>query len=465
MDRGFSSTGAPVEPGSEGSSYLLVEANGRLSFGFDQQANHSNFGSMYSFGSVACSAIQNGFDWSQLLSFVPNPGTDEHMRLRSDLLEKWSSISLFIEDEICAPGFSFEIYSQIVDVFSRLYPAYGHFEDKANFLSDNFYSFEPDWGFRSYHTAPDFRTLVAEAFGVYRKDLARAVAASSGSAIAIFSHFSGSVTSEEMTKMLLDYSAIDFGAWSSAGNNLEGVLKDIESFNRLSAGLRLRLIRNLIELLTDPQGDEFVLFSLVGDTLLMLNSISDGELKRFRSDRNWEQVHSRAVGLASAEKVSELEPLSFPQELEALDDQILLGTIGLKILRDPIDFLQAGSSAGLNNCMGSAGYYTKAKNGESYCLVGYSKEGLALGVELKRELDGDWKLLQLSGPSNRSVANRSELEGELILRLTGNAPKASRIRLQHQQIEALREVEPDELDELIARIRPLRELNGLAAEV
>lgn len=449
MEQGFDLAGKPVEAESDECRFLLVELQGRPIFRW--KSRDEEFGSMYGFGSVVSIAIRNGFDWTAVLLQIPDPGTDERFQLRDKLLGQWEEISSYIEDELNVQDYSFEAYSQVVELFSRLYPAYGHFEDKISFLSDNFYSFEPAWSFQSYHTAPDFRTMIAEAFGVYRKDLAREVARSTGSAIALFSRFSSSVTIEEVTALFQNYAGSDLRDWSFVGTDLDRAMEDNGSFNRLNPALRLRLIHDFFDSLLKPQSDGFLLSSIVRDTLLMLNSIPASELKRFRSDRNWDQVHSRAVGLASDEDVSGLGPLSFPRELEELDGQSLKDSTGLKLLRSPFDFLRAGSKSGLDNCMGSAGYYTKAKNGESYCLVGYSQDKLTLGIELKQE-DGGWKILQLNGPGNKAIEDRRDIEDELVLKLTGEPAKKVERRIR---AKVLPDYDVGELQLQIARIEAL----------
>ena len=447
MEQGFSMAGTPVAVDSDSCKLILTELNGRPVIRWNNESE--DFGSMYDFGSVACIAIRGNFRWDALVELIPDPGTEERFQLRDKLLGRWDAISAFLADEILnGEVYDFEAYAQIVELFSRLYPAYGHFEDKQNFLSDNFYSFEPAWSFRSYHTAPDFRTMVEEAFGGYRKDLARVVAQSSGSTIDLFSRFSSSVSSEEMTDLLLSYSKEDFRDWSFVGTGVDSTLEDPTHFNRLNHALRLRLIHDFLDTLLKPEGSGFALANIVDDTLVMLQSIPDSELKRFRSDRSWDQVHSRAVGLASDEDVSGLGPLSFPRAIESLEGQSLQNNTGLKILRSPFDFLRAGSSSGLANCMGSAGYYTKAKNGESYCLVGYSEEKLTLGIELQEE-NGSWKVLQLNGPGNKAVAERSVFEEELLLKLNGKTLAEPKPR---GRAKVLPDYQPEELQARINEI-------------
>lgn len=449
MAKGFTDRGLPVEVDSDECGFLLDELNGRPVF--RRNGGREEAGSIYSFGTVACMAMACGFDWAAILEEVPDPATEERFRLRDDLLGRWDDISDFIADEINVKSYSFEAYAQIVELFSRLYPAHGHFLDKCNFLSDNFYSFEPDWRFQTYHTAPDFRTMVEEAFGVYRKDLAREVAKSNGSTIALFSSFSSSVTSEELTELFRTYEHASFRDWSYLGSGLSRALEDVDSFNRLNRGLRIRLIHDLCKSLLEAQEDGFTAANIMEDALVMLRSVPEAELKRFRSDRNWDQVHSRAVELASDEDVSGLEPLSFPAELEALDGQRLQGTTGLKLLRTPLEYLQAGSSSGLANCMGSAGYYTKAKNGQSYCLVGYSSTELTLGIELAVEND-KWKVLQLSGPGNRQLKDRASLQGRLI-ELLAEAKEAGSSKRKSAAPTSEGSEELKEIEALISRLK------------
>ena len=416
MEQGFDRLGKLVASDDPSCSYVLTEHSGRPAFYHSGQGIES--ASMYSFGRLACWAIKaDGFDWQNILELVPDPDTAEKHELKAKLMETEESTIDFVMDEIDPKGISSEVFEQIAELFSRLFPAHGHFEDRWNFLSDNFYSFEPSWSFRSYHTAPDFRTLIEEAFGSYRKDIARAAVSNSGSSLAILTRFSSVLTFEQMVELLERTKSAKCGGWAFLGTSFDTALTNIGSFGRLGGALRLRLVHDLFDRLEADGSDGFITAAVVEDTLTMLQSVPAGELKRFRSDRNWDQVHGRAVELASDEEIEGLDPIDFPRAIEDLDG-LQLSSMGLKLLRTPLEYLRAGSESGLNNCMGKAGYYTKAKKGESYCLVGYRDMKLVAGIELESK-DGRWRVLQLNGPKNAKIEDGAELEDQILLRLNG----------------------------------------------
>lgn len=447
MEQGFDRLGQLVASDDPNCSYVLAEHSGRPVFYHSGQGIES--ASMYSFGRLACWAIKaDGFSWQNILELVPDPDTAEKHELKAKLMETEESTIDFVMDEIDPKGISPEIFEQIAELFSRLFPAHGHFEDRWNFLSDNFYSFEPSWSFRSYHTAPDFRTLIEEAFGSYRKDIARAAVSNSGSALALLTRFSSVLTSEQMVELLERSKSAKCGGWAFLGTSFDTALTHMGSFGRLGGALRLRLVHDLFDRLEADGSDGFITAAVVEDTLTMLQSVPDSELKRFRSDRNWDQVHGRAVELASDEEIEGLDPIDFPRAIEDLD-RVELSSMGLKLLRTPLDYLRAGSESGLNNCMGKAGYYTKAKKGESYCLVGYRDLRLVAGIELEHQ-DGKWRVLQLNGPKNSKIEDRPELEDELLLRLNGEVEE----RKPREQVEQPREIGYGDLVAVVERIEP-----------
>jgi len=425
MDYGLNRSGELVEATSDEAVYMLSVREGRSTISRTQRDEGPC--SMYHFGRIACWTITADFSWKPMLSVLPNPATPEKIQLREKLSEEWEFIHSFIDDEI-GRDISRELFDDILEAFCRLFPAYGHFNDMVNFLSDNYYSFDPSWNFKEYQSASTFQELIEEAFGGYRKDLARAVRKSSGSAISLLAHFKDSITPEQMVKALAMDIPDQCAGWGFLGSRFDEILEDLSSFDLLSPSLRFHLVEDLIQRLqkgADEDGgyDGFETAAIIADTLTMLRSVPTAELKRFRSDRNWNQVHSRAVALASEDEVEALDALALPPVLEALDGETLFQDFRLVLLRRPVDFLRAGSKSGLDNCMGKAGYYTKAKNGESYCLVAYTANKLRAGIELKETNEG-WKVLQLNGPHNGALEEAREIEKELLSRLNGDAKLA-----------------------------------------
>lgn len=425
MDYGLNRSGELIEASSIDAVYMLtVQADRSM---LNRVQRDEGPCSMYHFGRIACWSITADFSWKPTLSVLPDPGTPEKISLQKKLSEEWEVIHSFIEDEI-GRDISRGLFDDILEVFCRLFPAYGHFSDMVNFLSDNYYSFDPSWSFKEYQSAPTFQKLIEEAFGGYRKDLARAVSQSNGSAISLFAHFKDSITPEQMVKALSMDIPDQCAGWGFLGTRFDEVLEDLSSLDLLSPSLRFHLVEDLVERLKSSSHEEagydgFETAAIIADTLTMLQFVPADELKRFRSDRSWNQVHSRAVALASEDDAEALDALTMPPALENLDGELLPGELRLVLLRRPVDFLRAGSKSGLDNCMGKAGYYTKAKNGESYCLVAYADNTLRAGIELSHSREG-WKVLQLNGPHNGAMEDAGDIERELLNRLNGNTSLA-----------------------------------------
>lgn len=447
MEQRFDAVGSPVAAGSDW-SYLLRERDGRMIF---QHRGDSELiaGSMYHFGQLACMAISSGFDWTAVLEALPDPGTSEKEELSSKLLAEEERALDYAFEELSGPRMSLETLRSIIEVYCRLFPAFGHFDDRWIFLSDNFYSFDPTWNYRSFHSAPDFRTLIQEAFGAYRRDLARAVASGAkGSAISLISRFAGILPAEQLAAALEGFSRDNSSGYGFMGTDYDLALESLADFSLLNPALKQRLFLDLLSGVAGDEDNLFLFAALVRDSLIMLSTVPREEYRRFRSDKDWNQFHGRVISLASEERIESLDPLRFPKEISALDGKPLGSTI-LKLLRTPIEFLQAGSKSCLDNCMGKAGYYTRAKNGESYCLVGYQDGKLSFGLELKQE-ESLWSIAQLTGPSNSALEQRGEIEVELLKILNGSEgkvePKAAPVAREIPEL-------PLDLEEIIGQLR------------
>jgi len=450
MEQGFSTAGAPVVAYAEDCAYVLSELNGRAVL-LSRVGEEFAPCSMYDFGRVACTSIALKSSWSAILEHLPDPGSQEKIALSEKLTGDWEQIEDFIREEIRPEGISRELFDELVEVYSRLFPAFGHCSDMAIFLSDNYYSFDPAWGFRGFHTAPDFRTLIEEAFGVYRKDLARAVSKSNGSAISILSYFKDEVSPEQMVKLLGGSELFDgHSAWGFLGATYDEILTELTGFSRLAPTLRFRLIEDLMEQIMvgrerdeDEDANGFSTVNILRDTLVMLETVPEAELKRFRSDRNWDQVHGRAVVASGGTLAPTPEDIPIPRELLGLDGTPMLEHFRLKLLQTAEEFLQAGSKAGLSNCMGKAGYYTKMRKGKSYCFVAQTSSRLVAGIELQRITEG-WKVVQVNGPGNQRLGFAKEIEDELLLRLNGNTElsrEKDRVRLDAERARRMAERE------------------------
>lgn len=409
---GFDLTGASVKTADDNCSHILSVKDGRSQF--YSKSTGVNSASMYSFGLVIGRILEDSktegpYNWDNLLEVLPDPGTDDKIRLQNDLLKLEKEVLYYAENELGVTNISTDDFVKLTEIYSRLFPAFGHFNDSSLFIADNFYGFEPIWKVRDYHSAPTFRILIAETFGTYRKDLARAFSGSNGSAISLLAQFNKSVTPEQAVKLLSIPADRSLWGWGIIGDNLSNVLADLTQFNRLSNTLRYRLIEDLLETfrITD---DGFGVITLLEDTFTMLESVTDADLKRFKSDKTWDQVHGRAIELCSGDGDSKMSRNTIPNEVESLDGAEICST-KFSILRKPVDFHHAGEA--LNNCMAKAGYFTKFRRGKSISLIGFNGESPAVGLEIGLD-DGKWKVLQLNGVNNQMLDNRAEIEEGLL---------------------------------------------------
>lgn len=419
MEYGFTRVGKPTDL-TASDCHLIVEqlSDRTLLYSAETGANSS---SMYIFGRIACWAIKTNADWSQILQRIPDPATQESVDLRKKVFATKVSTMNFIQSEIEENGITESTFDTLAEVYVRLFPAYGNFDDRSCFLSDDFYGFEPHWDNKSFHSAPDFKTMLKEAFGYYRKDLARKVASLSGSSIALFSNFKDTLTAEQLIEVMGEELSNHCGGWAMIGVTIDKAFKDIETFKRLSPSMRLRLAKNFVSML--EAGDGFEATSMVEDCLTMMRSIPDEHMRRFRSDKTWVSAHNRAVNLASEEVVQNIDPIEFPPEILALNEAPISEDWQLKLLKTPWEYFIAGSKDGLDNCMGKSGYYTKAKNGDSYCLVAVDNEdkmSLKAAIEVSKNSNG-WEILQFNGKSNESLDNREQLEDNLSMMLNKRA--------------------------------------------
>lgn len=419
MEYGFDVKGAIVEIDDASCTHVLAVENGRSRF-YTKRIG-INSASMYSFGVVigqllsSASDAKISYNWENLLQVLPDPGTEEKVNLQKGLLKLEKEVHYYAESELNVKDLSTDEYLKLVEVYSRLFPAFGHFRDNSLFVADNFYGFEPAWKFRDYHSAPTFKVLVEETFGTYRKDLAKAFASSNGSAISLVAIFSQSVTAEQSVRLLSIPAAPALWGWGIVGDTLSNALADLTQFNRLSGSLRYRLIEDLLENLRTTE-DGWSLSTMLEDTFTMLETVKDNDLKRFKSDKTWDQVHGRAIELCSGDGDAKMGRNAIPIEVKNVEGVDICST-RFAILRNPIDFQHAGEA--LNNCMAKAGYFTKFRRGKSISLIGFNGENAAIGLEIARD-EGVWKVLQLNGVNNQRVDNRQEMEEVLLKSLNSS---------------------------------------------
>lgn len=418
MEYGFTKNGKPTTIGADDCTIIVKQEKDRTLL-YDSAAGLES-SSMYTFGRIACRVINSKGQWGEVLNRIPDPLNEESVKLREKLISTKHETLEFAKSEIGQP-ISDQLVNDLIESFARLFPAYGIFDDRYNFLSDDFYGFEPHWPHRDFHNAPNFKTLVQEAFGVYRKDLARRVAKLSGSNIALFSNFKNSLTPEQLIELIDEPFSPNLGGWSMLGSNLNTALEDVDSFNRFSPTVRLKLAKDLLASL--EEGDGFDTASTIQDSLVMLKSVPQDCLKRFKSDRTWSTVHNRAISFASDETIRNIDPIVFPSAIDNLDGKSLTSEWKMKVLRTPWEYLRAGSKDGLDNCMGKSGYYTKAKEGKSYCIVAGDERELKAAIEVSYN-EGKWEALQFNGKSNAALPNKEELEDALSMLL--NNQKAER---------------------------------------
>lgn len=423
MEYGFDLNGEQISTDDEKCSHILSVENSRSKF--YSKALGIETASIYSFGVVIGTILSNSYrskvsyNWKNLLEMIPDPGTDDKRILRDALEGLEEGIGNYAKEELGVESIATEDYLNLAELYSRLFPAFGHFRDNEIFIADHFYGFEPTWMLREYHSAPTFRKLVEEAFGSYRKDLARRVAESTGSAISFLAAFKGLITDEQFVELLSVPVRDNFWGWGIIGETIGKTLSDLTQFKRLSNTLRYRLIADLLRTFEETS-DGWTAITMVEDAFTMLESIADSNLKRFRSDKTWDEVHSRAMDLCSIDENGKMDENRVPEEVQKLDGAEICST-RFAVLKKPHEFRAAGEL--LNNCMWKAGYFTKFRKGESISLIGFEGENPVAGLEILVE-KGTWKVAQLNGIDNKALENRSSLEAAALEILNGKAPEA-----------------------------------------
>lgn len=135
----------------------------------------------------------------------------------------------------------------------------------------------------------------------------------------------------------------------------------------------------------------------------------------FKGVKTIEQLHDKAMKM-----IPEITEGSLIEKIDhsiRSNQEVFIPEITSKVelLVNHKEFIRIGKE--LNICIGSASYFEKAINGESYCYK-ILKDGVLIGaIEIRRNKKGEWESVQCRGERNRSLETESVIVEKLLKKL------------------------------------------------
>jgi hypothetical protein len=266
-----------------------------------------------------------------------------------------------------------EISKVLVRIVSLAFPVLSRLME--NRLNDGFYAFYrldivnyPHYRVESYK---DF--LLAE-FGVYRKDLAKAVLNCNDTAVLWASKFTDIIDIDTIITALKKYP-------KRQGDDSRTV-EAIRHFPK-------NTIRKLLEAGLSSPVDAV----MIDDALEMASFVNRDEQKLCRT---WKAVHD--YGMMHYTNEQDEKGISHPTVFEKFFAEADFGERTIVPLRDSKSFIITGQI--MDVCVGSVGYISRAFDGTAYCFrVDEGKLPYAL-VEVYSTDSGEWSIGQVYGQNN-----------------------------------------------------------------
>lgn len=307
-----------------------------------------------------------------------------------------------------------DCFLAISKLYTILFPVFGKLRKEIIFF-DYYYQYFPSYSYFPWQNAGSWKELITEAFGIYRKDLSKVLETSSNISFPTLSLFSSYMPIESI---LTTTDNLDLTKWFPQHGiieDLNGVRNTVllSQLERLPLKVRKRLLVDFFNS-SEENEDNGVNTPQVEDALTMLAQVSDENMKRYHSDKTWFEVHNRSINYAEGDTLEDktLE-VAIPHWLKKINEkffEISDVSYGVKVLTKPNEFKLLGNY--LNICIGKAGYYGKAFNGDSYSLsLESSQETFAVEVDF---VDGELKIKQLVSFNNVSPNNYNILRDNLI---------------------------------------------------
>ena len=313
---------------------------------------------------------------------VINAFLDEHFPNRD--IPELNDLEDSLKDELryyggfgVSPEVRHNVANTAVRIVSLAFPIFSTLME--NRLNDGFYAFYR-WDVRNrphyrLHSYKDF--LIAE-FGVYRKDLAKAVAKSNDSAVRWASRFAPIIDIDSIIQALLEKPR-------RSGDDIESM----EAIRHFPRNTIKRLLSEGLSSQIDP--------IMIDDALEMAPFVLPEEQKLCKS---WKGVHD--YGMVHYTNDREEKGIRHTKEFEDFFKNAKFEGYQVVPLRDSQAFVQTGKL--MDVCVGSVGYISRAYDGDGYCFRLDNEEGNAYALaEVAKNSSDEWKIAQLRGMNNSNL--------------------------------------------------------------
>lgn len=286
------------------------------------------------------------------------------------------------DDKITEP--QRKIVDLALKIISLSFPVFSTFLSSR--LSDGFYGLNFfDSNPRSYYHAKNYRELVTAVFGVYRKDLMKAV---------------NVIPKKNLPELL---------SWSENFKDILGIDSFVDALRTTpfhpSSDERLidtsslsRFPRSTIKRLFVDGFNSSVDFTTITDALEMSHYIPDDRVKECNT---WKKLHDQ--GLINYTYDGEILPVHHNDAFESFFSQGNVEKLTINPLRETTDFLVTGQT--MLVCVGTRPYVHRALNGTGYCFRLDKNDDVPYAlVEVRQKNNKQaWYISQLRGVKNADV--------------------------------------------------------------
>lgn len=259
-------------------------------------------------------------------------------------------------------------------------------KDTSCVVYDGFYGQYLSTRYQSFYSETEYEKLVAEIFGVARRDTLRETRKLDIDQLSLAYLFKGLLPVDVIMDVLAqnEKNFFDFEIDRTA----------YQALKRLSPAITRRLMENIIE---TSDTDSI----LMRDALDMLLEVPAERLKKLKGVKTWEELHERTMKLVDVDAESE-SVITIPKRLIELAQADVDEKLKLVPLMRAEEFINVGNT--LDICLGKSTYFSKARHGESYCMAGLLDHKPVIAIELQME-DSKWRVLQYRGSENSQPEN------------------------------------------------------------
>lgn len=248
-------------------------------------------------------------------------------------------------------------------------------------IYDGFYGRYISQNYEPYYSAITYEAMVVGIFGVARKGTLRETRNFNFDQLTLANMFCGLLPVDVILSVLKNSSS-DFYNFSLDRDKYQAL-------ERLSKPQIRRLMESVI---ADRNSDLF----LMNDALTMLLDVPEADLRRLKGLRDWSDLHERVMRLIDVDGDNEVV-IQIPKELIELATHSQTSALKLVPLMRAHEFIEVGET--LDICIGKSNYFSKARQGETYCMTGLVDGKPTIAIEFGRS-DTQWKILQFRGFQN-----------------------------------------------------------------